>query len=78
MNEVFSWVENSKEKARNIKRKLSIYLEVAETAGALGAYAGQTNLTLSGVNPTRGSFGSAPWTQEGFEQEMSWLSTGVF
>tara|TARA_Y100000004_G_scaffold88612_1_gene99354 strand:- start:39 stop:275 length:237 start_codon:yes stop_codon:yes gene_type:complete len=78
MNEVFSWIENSKEKARTLKRKLSIYLEVAETAGALGAYAGQTNLTISGINPTRGSFGSAPWTQEGFEQEMSWLSTGVF
>lgn len=78
MSNVFSWVDDTQIKLRKLKQKLAIYVEVAETAGAFGAYAGQTNLTISGINPTRGSFGSAPWTQEGFEQEMSWLSTGVF
>ena len=74
MDDVFTWLRQ----IEALKKKLSLYVEVAEVAAEFGAWAGTRSITIQGVDESKGSFGSAPWTPETFNQELEWLSTGRF
>ena len=78
MSEIFAWVNEIESKAKALQRKLSVYVEVAEVAADFGEWAGTRSITIQGVDESKGSFGSAPWTPETFNQELEWLSTGRF
>ena len=78
MSEVFTWLSQIESKGKALQKKLSVYFEVAEVAADFGEWAGTRSITIQGVDESRGSFGSAPWTPETFKQELEWLSTGRF
>lgn len=78
MSEVFTWLDQIESKAKSLKKKLSVYVEVAEVAAEFGEWAGTRSITIQGVDESKGSFGSAPWTPETFKGELEWLSTRRF